>query len=94
MLLNLDSRLSILLTQESNEQISFTRKIVDDLELIRDEKYICPEGYTAVRKFPSVTYLHYVMQNETVDITTYDMCSSNKERTRLGLTCTKLPKKM
>ncbi|CAN4120946.1 unnamed protein product [Withania somnifera] len=30
-------------------------KIVEDSELFQDEKFIWPEGYTAMRKFPSVT---------------------------------------
>ncbi|CAN4090750.1 unnamed protein product [Withania somnifera] len=36
-------------------QIVSLGKIVEDSELFRDEKFIWPEGYTAVRKFLSVT---------------------------------------
>ncbi|XP_009802433.1 histone-lysine N-methyltransferase ATX2-like [Nicotiana sylvestris] len=36
-------------------QVVSLGKIVEDTELFRDEKFIWPEGYTAVRKFPSVT---------------------------------------
>ncbi|XP_060181088.1 histone-lysine N-methyltransferase ATX2-like [Lycium barbarum] len=36
-------------------QVVSLGKIVEDSDLFRDEKFIWPEGYTAVRKFPSVT---------------------------------------
>ncbi|KAK4341469.1 hypothetical protein RND71_039970 [Anisodus tanguticus] len=36
-------------------QVVSLGKIVEDSELFRDEKFIWPEGYTAVRKFPSIT---------------------------------------
>nr|XP_033514746.1 histone-lysine N-methyltransferase ATX2-like isoform X3 [Nicotiana tomentosiformis] len=42
------------ITADNNTE-SEEGKIVEDSELFRDEKYIWPEGYTAVRKFPSVT---------------------------------------
>lgn len=36
-------------------QVVSLGKIVEDSELFRDEKFIWPEGYTVVRKLPSVT---------------------------------------
>ncbi|XP_063940638.1 histone H3-lysine(4) N-trimethyltransferase ATX1 isoform X3 [Daucus carota subsp. sativus] len=36
-------------------QIISLGKIVKDSELLYDRKYICPEGYTAVRKLPSIS---------------------------------------
>lgn len=35
--------------------VEYTGKIVKDTDNFHDDKFIWPEGYTALRKFPSVT---------------------------------------